>query len=352
MRIGFGIGVDMLMAFAVPAAPAKPTLTAPADASSIAIGLGTTVSATTTDTIDRIDWVLDRSGPGTGGTIIATDSTASYSQTWTVASALGSHTLVARAVRGGEVTDSDPINITISDDPALVFGAAAALWLTARQEVFEATSDPAEDGDTVAIWGNVGASTFSDATEATNPPTYRATGGPSSNPAIEFDGTNDQMVGTITGSSSGDSWVVWVLYNPDLHNNRTIFDASDTTATNRGITAFNAVAPTATFRWGNAAGNNASTGTPAATGTWRVMCLQGTTTSRTVYENNVALTGGTNPETTSRAIAAIANYKLGRLFGDVFPFDGKICTVIVKKGTVTSQERADIQTMLQASWGF
>jgi len=97
--------------------PAVPILTAPLGGSSFYLGQSTTVSATSTDgDLTRIDFVLD---PGGGETVVATDSTAPYSTGWTVSlgTALGAHTIVARAVRGVLSTDSAPAAITIT--PAL-----------------------------------------------------------------------------------------------------------------------------------------------------------------------------------------------------------------------------------------
>ena len=232
---------------------------------------------------------------------------------------------------------------------ASILGSTPQLWLDAYQGVYEATSDLAEDGDAVAIWTNSG-SGFSDAAEATNRPIYRATGWTGGKPCVEFDGTNDKLTGTIAGSSSGDSWVVWAVVMPDLSNSRAVFDASDTTATNRGITHFLSGDALETFRWGNAAGNNNSTGDPVNSGTARVICLQGTTTSRTIYNNNVALSGGTNPETTSRAISAVANYSIGALLTPLFFFDGKIAEIVAYRGTVTAQQLTDMQNRFATRW--
>lgn len=61
--------------------------------------------------LDRIDWVLN---PGGSETIVATDAAAAYAQNWIATQADGAHTIVARAVRGGDSTDSDPVSITIT----------------------------------------------------------------------------------------------------------------------------------------------------------------------------------------------------------------------------------------------
>lgn len=95
-----------------PVAPAAPTLTAPTTGSTLLTAGPYTVSATSTDgDLDRIDWVLD---PGGSEVVVATDSAAPYSQTWSPTQHDGAHTLVARAVRGGLHTDSAAINITLA----------------------------------------------------------------------------------------------------------------------------------------------------------------------------------------------------------------------------------------------
>lgn len=93
---------------------AVPVLTAPSDEAVLTIGDEVLLSATSTDLdLDRIDFVLDPTGPGTGGTIIATDSIAPYSQLWTIAGTEAAHTMVARAVRGASVADSAEIDVTL-----------------------------------------------------------------------------------------------------------------------------------------------------------------------------------------------------------------------------------------------
>lgn len=92
-----------------------PTTTSPSPDATLINGETITVSATTTDTPDRIDWVVDRTGPGTGGTIIATDASSPYSQSYLVALSVGAHTLVARSVKGALNTDSAELAFTIAD---------------------------------------------------------------------------------------------------------------------------------------------------------------------------------------------------------------------------------------------
>jgi hypothetical protein len=68
------------------------------------------VSATTTDVdLDEMKWIAN---PGGSETEVASDATDPYSTTFVNALALGAHTLVARAVRGAQSTDSAPIDLT------------------------------------------------------------------------------------------------------------------------------------------------------------------------------------------------------------------------------------------------
>lgn len=113
-------------------APAVPTLTAPSTGANVYNGFGVTLSATSTDgDLTRIDWVLD---PGGSEVIVATDSVAPYSQTWTPTGiAQGTHTLVARAVRGAFSTNSASITIThkgsyLSDAAVTHVWIGEALW--------------------------------------------------------------------------------------------------------------------------------------------------------------------------------------------------------------------------------
>jgi hypothetical protein len=129
-------------------APAKPTLTAPA-AGNLPIGDSTTLSATSTDVdLTRIDWILDPSG---AATVIGTDSASPYSQSWTTAGSAGAHTIVARAVRNGISTDSDPVSVTLIAYPAkptLTAPSGNVTWFAGTSQTVSATSS---DGDLTRI---------------------------------------------------------------------------------------------------------------------------------------------------------------------------------------------------------
>jgi len=110
--------------------PAVPALTAPANSSLHWHNKIVVVSATTPDSnLDEMRWVLD---PGPSEVVVATDASSPYSTTWTVGTGIapGAHTLVARAVRGRQTTDSAPISITI--EQGVVQPASCKLWLEAN----------------------------------------------------------------------------------------------------------------------------------------------------------------------------------------------------------------------------
>lgn len=113
-----------------PTPPAAPTVTVPSNNAHVFNGFSLTLSATSTDgDLTRIDWVLD---PGGGETVVATDSAAPYSQPWTPTGvALGTHTLVARAVRGALTTDSAPITVVV--DPVIFTRVASITCVRAWQ---------------------------------------------------------------------------------------------------------------------------------------------------------------------------------------------------------------------------
>src|SRR5687767_1063074 len=122
--------------------------------------------------------------------------------------------------------------------PLTILGHLPTLDLRSDMDVLEAASDPCEDNDTVATWTNTGHANGSNATEATNKPVYKATGGNGGLPAIEFDGTNDQLGGTIAGSAVGDSWSVAAVLDATNGGNRTVIEISDIATSNRCVLMF------------------------------------------------------------------------------------------------------------------
>src|SRR5512139_2098224 len=95
-------------------APNAPVVTGPANWYEAQHGEAVTVSCTVTagQVPDRIDFVLN---PGISEIVVATDSAAPFSQTWTVDSAtqFGVNTLVARFVYGSGSVDSSAINVFV-----------------------------------------------------------------------------------------------------------------------------------------------------------------------------------------------------------------------------------------------
>lgn len=161
-------------------APDVPTLTAPST-SAARVGDTITVSATTTDSPTRVDWILYSTSPDVDGTVIATDSTISFSQSWTIASSVGNYSLIARSVNGGGHTDSSAISFT-------VFPNTVAFWFDAD----DLSATP------VTSWGHVVT-----LTEATNPPTYEATGW-NGKKSVLFNGSNNRLTGSSSLGSGND----------------------------------------------------------------------------------------------------------------------------------------------------
>jgi hypothetical protein len=195
MALGIGIGIGIAPSPRAgtgggPVAPAVPTLTAPAPGATVYTGIGATVSATSTDgDLTRIDWVLD---PGGSETVVATDSTSPYSQTWTIGTTialLGAHTLVARAIRGPQSQNSTPISITI-DEWLLSWVAGSKLLQYIRADL-----GVTKDGSNrVSAWSDQHSSAkhYAQGTAA-NQPLYLATGGPNSKPAVQLDDAARRM---------------------------------------------------------------------------------------------------------------------------------------------------------------
>lgn len=194
--MAIGIGVSPAFAGAPPGViggggsgsppPAVPTLTAPAANANVFNSIAVTVSATSTDgDLDRIDWVLD---PGGGEVVIATDSAAPYSQSWTPTGVTdGAHTLVARAVRGAQHTDSASITVNVGE--VLHSLVTSVTCLRAWQSDFGVHD---AGGGVCDSW--VDAKSGVSAAQATgaNQPAIVANAY-GSHTALRFDGTNDLL---------------------------------------------------------------------------------------------------------------------------------------------------------------
>lgn len=122
--IRVGVGVDSIMFLSTigsgPLPPVQPTLGGVSNGATHLQGETLALTASTTDAdLDEMQWVANRTGLGTGGTVLATDSASPFAQNYLNALPEGSNTLVARAIRDGLATDSEAITFT-SGLPALV----------------------------------------------------------------------------------------------------------------------------------------------------------------------------------------------------------------------------------------
>jgi hypothetical protein len=117
--------------------PAVPTLTAPAGGATVFNGVAATLGATTTDTdLNQMSWVINPSG---SNTVVATTAgvgtpAGTFAGSWTNTTLVdGSYTLVARATRGAQSTDSAPISITLLTDFTRIVTAQGATALLGLQ---------------------------------------------------------------------------------------------------------------------------------------------------------------------------------------------------------------------------
>lgn len=120
----------------------------------------------------------------------------------------------------------------VSGDPGLPSSGLVALW--------RASDLVLSDGDPVSTWapgsGTPGSLTGSGSAR----PTYRATGSPSGGPAVEFDGSNDEMtlsspVGLPSGAAAG---TMVAIVSRAFHNGSLSFIAqfgTGSTARGRGV---------------------------------------------------------------------------------------------------------------------
>lgn len=186
--------------------PAQPTLTAPANNANVFNGIAVTVSATSTDLdLDRMDWVID---PGGSEVVVATDAASPYSQSWTPTGVTdGAHTLVARAVRGGQSTDSASITINVGE--VLHTLVSSVTCLRAWQSDFgvhnsgSGTCDSWVDQKSSVSWGQV---------TGTRMPAIisNAIG---THPALRFDGVDDTLVENLNLPAPGTTpTFIWSVF--------------------------------------------------------------------------------------------------------------------------------------------
>lgn len=205
------------------AAFSAPTLTAPAASADVYDGVAVTVSATVNGAPPiRIDFVLD---PGGGETVIATDSAAPYSQSWTPSGvSAGAHTLVARYVHASGSVDSTAIDVHVW---ASVASRAVGAWVPA---------DMTESGGKVTAWANsgTGGATW-DLAQGTgaNRPTYDATGNRTGGPCASFVAASSTFLLTGAIVQNQPRTVVVVGTLTSKINNMTLADGRNGVGANR-----------------------------------------------------------------------------------------------------------------------
>lgn len=273
-------------------APAIPTLTAPG-ASTHYPNEGVTVSATSTDgDLDRIDWVLD---PGGSEVVVATDATAPYSTTWTVSPslALGAHTLVARAVRGGDSTDSTPVAITLWHPSVLT--ECIEFWDASFSADFTLAT-----ADVISWAGRKATYPLTDLGNSAQRPSI-LTAELNGHDVVQFNGTTDWLEAASLDrpSPATENTFYYAIARYDAYSSFDALLAGGTASTGNITIAASATGPLR-LNQNNGAGVNANSGL-STTGTWgRIHALfaGGTNTdSLTIKGTTVgpATAGNTNP---------------------------------------------------------
>lgn len=174
------------------AAPAQPTVTAPADTATIRDADTITYTATTSDTdLDEMSWHVTPSGGGTEVEVASYTGASPYTTDElldTITSSLepGSYTLIARAHRGGQTTDSDPIDVTIQGLP-----------LTGLVAVWDPRFGRTMNGSDVEAWlDRTGTYTFQQTTVSKQPPYNSSVAAFNNEPTIGDIANTDQFMAT------------------------------------------------------------------------------------------------------------------------------------------------------------
>lgn len=242
---------------------------------------------------------------------------------------------------------SDARYVRSINDPTS-FNVNTIFWFNAKEGVIDNEGDIAEDGEGVRTWTNqYGSGTNASQQTSAERPVWSRIQGPNGFECINFTGSPHWLSGSLTGSHNS-NWTFWALIRPINNTNRGWFDMSDnTTQTNRCALMFGAT--NHTWRTANGAiSRDAVVSNAGKFGLWKV--YTGVTTSsiaREIYINDALA----HREATLGTSNAPANYRIGRLFNDIFPTSGSIAELVLINKVASPLELQQMQTYFENEWG-
>lgn len=217
--------------------------------------------------------------------------------------------------RGVFVQPFDPMSI-----------AGLRLWL-------EVDSLVLSDGDPVGTWTD-SSLIGNDVTEATDKPTYRATGGPNSHPCVEFDGVNDKLSKIfIDGGFSQPNTII------------AVYDTGRPVEINTGDrqVIISDVGTTMSCYAGSILAT--SPAVTAISNTFRVHTAIMNGASSANFIDGVAKGTG---NAGSQGLAAISMM----WFDASFPFAGKVCELLIYDSSLSDPDREDVENYLMDKYGI
>lgn len=225
-------------------------------------------------------------------------------------------------------------------------GDGVVMWLNAkRSTITEGDDTLPEDGERIRRITNLkGIASHATQGTDTNAPVYHTSQGPGGAACWSHIGANSHLSGTLTGSNS-DNWTLWYLARMVDATNRGWFDMSDTTATNRCCNLIGA----STIIWRNSNGTTSQDATGTINpGVWSVYCGVTTGSSgREIRKQNIRMGFNVTSQTTN----APANYRLGMLFGNIFPATGSVAEVVLLNRVATQEEHNKMHAYFEREWG-
>lgn len=169
--------------------PAVPALSAPAANANIFNGVAVTLTATSTDVnLGQMAWVLDPSGSNTiVATVVGAGTPAgTFSTTWTPSAVSdAAHTLVARATRAAQSTDSATATVNVGEVLHTLVSSVTCLrnW----QSDFGVHD---AGGGVCDTWTDIKSSVAASQATGARQPVITANGA-STHPVLRFDGVDD-----------------------------------------------------------------------------------------------------------------------------------------------------------------